>query len=59
MGWQTVAFVERDQFCQQVLAKNFGAEIPIYDDIFTFSFEKYKEDIWTKFSRALDKRLKL
>jgi DNA (cytosine-5)-methyltransferase 1 len=25
MGWQTAAFVERDKFCQRVLAKNFGA----------------------------------
>lgn len=27
MGWETVAFVEKDLFCQKVLIKNFNAEI--------------------------------
>lgn len=35
MGWETVAFVERDAYAQKVLAKNFPG-IPIYDDVRTF-----------------------
>jgi len=34
-GFRTVAFVERDEFCQKVLAKNFPG-VPIYDDVTTF-----------------------
>jgi DNA (cytosine-5)-methyltransferase 1 len=37
MGWETVAFVEKDKFCQKVLRKNFGRDIEIHDDITTFS----------------------
>jgi len=36
MGWNTLAFVEKEPFCQQVLKKNFTG-VPIHDDIFTFS----------------------
>lgn len=36
MGWNTLAFVEKEPFCQQVLKKNFNG-VPIHDDIFTFS----------------------
>lgn len=32
LGWETVAFVEWDKFCQKVLTKNFP-NIPIYGDI--------------------------
>jgi DNA (cytosine-5)-methyltransferase 1 len=35
MGWQTVAFVEKEKFCQKVLAKNFPG-VPIHGDIFDF-----------------------
>lgn len=38
-GIETVQFVERDSFCQQVLAKNFP-HIPIHDDIKTFSYKQ-------------------
>lgn len=38
LGWQTAAFCERDQFCQQVLAKNFPG-IPIYDDVYTLNID--------------------
>lgn len=41
LGWQTVAFVEKDEFCQKVLRKNFG-DIPIYDDIRTFSGKPFR-----------------
>lgn len=34
-GFKTVAFVERDKFCQKVLAKNFPG-VPIHDDIKEF-----------------------
>jgi len=34
-GFETVAFVERDTYCQKVLAKNFPG-VPIYDDVRTF-----------------------
>lgn len=39
-GFETVAFVERDQFCQKVLAKNFPG-VPIYDDVTTFDGAQY------------------
>ena len=42
MGWETVAFVEKDKFCQKVLRKNFGPEIEIHDDIFTFSGKPFR-----------------
>ena len=35
MGWETVAFCERDKFCQQVLRKHWP-NVPIYDDIISF-----------------------
>lgn len=35
-GFKTVQFVERDEFCQKVLAKNFPG-VPIHGDITTFS----------------------
>jgi DNA (cytosine-5)-methyltransferase 1 len=39
-GFETVQFVERDQFCQKVLAKNFPG-VPIHDDITTFDATKF------------------
>ena len=42
MGWKTIAFVERDLFCKMVLQKNFGSDIPIYDDVKTFPGKKYR-----------------
>jgi DNA (cytosine-5)-methyltransferase 1 len=42
MGWDTVAFVERDKFCQKVLRKNFGQDIDIHDDITTFSGQPFR-----------------
>jgi len=35
-GYETVAFVERDPFCQKILAKHWPT-IPIHDDICTFN----------------------
>lgn len=48
MGWHTSAFVEKEPFCQKVLRKNFGDAPLMYDDIFDFTFERYKQDIWNK-----------
>lgn len=42
LGWQTIAFCERDEFCQKVLKKNFGQDIKIYDDITTFSAKSFR-----------------
>lgn len=42
MGWETVAFVERDKFCQKVLRKNFGQDIEIHDDICAFSGKPFQ-----------------
>jgi DNA (cytosine-5)-methyltransferase 1 len=54
MGWETVAFVEKEPFCQKVLRKNFGAELAtententkgkplIYGDIFEFSGKPFR-----------------
>jgi DNA (cytosine-5)-methyltransferase 1 len=43
-GFKTVAMVERDKFCQQVLAKRFP-NVPIYDDVTTFDGYKYEKEI--------------
>jgi len=43
-GFETVAMVERDKFCQQVLAKRFP-NVPIYDDVTTFDGYKYEKKI--------------
>lgn len=40
-GFETVAFVEQDKFCQKVLGKNFPG-IPIYNDIIQFDGTQYK-----------------
>lgn len=40
-GFETVAFVERDKFCQQVLKKHWP-EVPIYDDVKEFSGESFR-----------------
>ena len=34
-GFETVAFVERENYAQKVLAKNFP-DVPIFDDVRTF-----------------------
>lgn len=38
-GMETIQFVEKDEFCQKVLMKNFP-NVPIHDDIKTFDFYK-------------------
>jgi DNA (cytosine-5)-methyltransferase 1 len=43
---KTIAFVEKDKFCQKVLNKNFK-NIPIEEDIRNVKGEKYKADIIT------------
>jgi len=43
-GFETIGFVEREPFCQQILSKNF-AGIPIYDDITTFNPEPGSADV--------------
>lgn len=42
MGWETVAFVEKDEFCQKVLRKNFGENIEIHNDITKFSGKPFR-----------------
>lgn len=44
MGWETVAFVEKDRFCGRVLNKNFPG-VPVHDDIFTFSGKPFRDRI--------------
>jgi len=44
--FQTIAFVEKDKFCRQVLQKNFH-NIPIEEDIRNVRGERYKADIIT------------
>ena len=43
-GIETTGFVEIDPFCQKVLSKNFP-NIPIYDDITTFTARPFQYDI--------------
>ncbi len=44
MGWETVGFVEKDLFCQKVLAKNFPG-VPIYGDIHEYKGIRGSADI--------------
>jgi DNA (cytosine-5)-methyltransferase 1 len=44
--FETIAFVEKDEFCQKVLKKNFN-NIPIEGDIRNVKGEKYKADVVT------------
>jgi len=44
--FETMAFVEKDEFCQKVLKKNFK-NIPIEEDIRNVKGEKYKADVVT------------
>jgi len=44
--FKTIAFVEKDKFCRQVLQKNFN-NIPIEEDIRNVRGERYKADIIT------------
>jgi DNA (cytosine-5)-methyltransferase 1 len=46
VGFKTVAMVEREAFCQRVLAKNFPG-VPIYDDVRTFHGGAYPADLVT------------
>ena len=42
-GFRTVAFVERDKYCQRVLAKHWPG-VPIYDDVRTLTAERLRAD---------------
>lgn len=44
MGWETAAFVEKESFCQKVLAKNF-AGVPIYGDIYEFDGKPFRGSV--------------
>jgi len=44
--FETIAFVEKDQFCQKVLTKNFK-DIPIEGDIRNVKGQKYEADVVT------------
>ena len=41
-GFETVAFVERDEYCQKVLRKHWH-DVPIYSDIRSFNGKEYKD----------------
>ena len=43
-GYETVAFVEREPFCQKILNKHWP-NVPIHDDIATFKPEAYSADV--------------
>ena len=43
-GFETVAFVEREPYCQQILNKHWPS-VPIYDDITTFNPKPYSADV--------------
>ena len=43
-GYETIGFIEKDPYCQQILRKNFP-NIPIHDDITTYRAEPYSADI--------------
>lgn len=41
-GFETIAFIERDEYCQKVLRKHWH-DVPIYDDIRSFNGKEYKD----------------
>lgn len=43
-GWETIAFVEKEPYCQKVLAKNFP-NVPIHSDIRDYKPKKHAADI--------------
>ena len=43
-GFETVTFVEREPFCQRILAKHWP-EVPIHDDITTFNPKPHSADV--------------
>ncbi|AZB50543.1 DNA-cytosine methyltransferase [Synechococcus phage S-H1] len=43
-GFETVAFVERELYCQRILGKHWP-NVPIHDDITTFNPEPYSADV--------------
>lgn len=43
-GFETVAFVEREPYCQKILSKHWPS-VPIHDDITTFNPELYSADV--------------
>jgi len=43
-GFETVAFVEREPYCQRILSKHWPS-VPIYDDITTFNPAPYSADV--------------
>ncbi len=43
-GYQTVAFVEREPYCQRILGKHWP-NVPIYDDITTFNPKPHSADV--------------
>ena len=45
-GYKTTQFVEIDPYCQSVLRKNFP-NIPIHDDIKTFTAKRAQFDVFT------------
>ena len=45
-GYKTTQFVEKDPYCQSVIRKNFP-DIPIHDDIKTFTAKKGQFDVLT------------
>jgi DNA (cytosine-5)-methyltransferase 1 len=43
-GFETVAFVEREPYCQRILGKHWP-NVPIYDDITTFNPQPHSADV--------------
>jgi len=43
-GFETIGFIEKDPYCQQILKKNFP-NIPIHDDITTYRAEPYSASV--------------
>ena len=43
-GFETVAFVEREPYCQKILSKHWPS-VPIHDDITTFNPKPYSADV--------------
>lgn len=58
MGWETIAFCERDKFCQKVLKKHWP-EVDIHNDLNTLTRNKVEQMMGMRRSKKYDEAARL